>query len=60
MPYEMITEERYKQEISNIKPFNLQEFTSNKIVTQIPKNEVPDKFCDSAGCLVQSETVQEL
>jgi ribonucleoside-triphosphate reductase (thioredoxin) len=59
MPYEMISEERYKQEMSSIRPFNLQEFCADKSLKPSIA-EVPDKFCDSAGCLVQSETIKEL
>lgn len=59
MPYEMITEERYHQEMSSIKPFNLQEFCLDKSLKP-SVTEVPDKFCDSAGCLIPSETIKEL
>jgi ribonucleoside-triphosphate reductase (thioredoxin) len=59
MPYEMITEERYQREMSSIQPFNLQEFCLDKSLKP-SVSEVPDKFCDSAGCIVQSETIKEL
>lgn len=59
MPYEMITEERYQREMSSIQPFNLQEFCLDKTLKP-SVSEVPDKFCDSAGCLIPSETIKEL
>jgi ribonucleoside-triphosphate reductase len=58
MPYEMISEERYLEELSRIQPLSLQNILTQAINPSIP--EVPDKFCDSAGCIVQSEIIKEL
>jgi ribonucleoside-triphosphate reductase (thioredoxin) len=55
MPYEAISEERYRQEVARIRPLDLQNSdidVGGSLLNGVVVHEVPDKFCDSAGCSV--------
>eukprot|EP01041_Mallomonas_annulata_P010325 gene10325-21544_t len=53
MPYESISKEKYHELFNKITPMSLCSQISN--FSSINKmNEVPDKFCDSAGCSASS------
>jgi hypothetical protein len=48
MPYEEITKELYLSEVSKLKPLDLSRVSKHENAA-----EVPDKFCDAAGCGIE-------
>ncbi|CAE7851865.1 rtpR, partial [Symbiodinium microadriaticum] len=51
MPYEAISSAQYEDAIKNIRPLDLQYMDGGLSPTSVVE-EVPDKFCDAAGCSV--------
>ena len=56
MPYEPISEAEYHKAMSKIRPLDLQSVDMGAISVDATGavNEVPDKFCDAAGCSVDA------
>jgi len=58
MPYESISHEIYISELSKIRPLDLKSYVMSH---RVDDNEVPDKFCDAAGCSLEgSDTVNPI
>eukprot|EP00607_Mallomonas_marina_P001696 CAMPEP_0182436698 /NCGR_PEP_ID=MMETSP1167-20130531/83062_1 /TAXON_ID=2988 /ORGANISM="Mallomonas Sp, Strain CCMP3275" /LENGTH=624 /DNA_ID=CAMNT_0024629141 /DNA_START=341 /DNA_END=2215 /DNA_ORIENTATION=- len=56
MPYESITKDEYEEQYARLKPLNI---STGKVMAG--HDEVPDKFCDAAGCAIETtERVKEL